>query len=63
MKLENCPMCIIVACAVLHNIAIELQEMFVEPHEGAEDFADPTNHIDNNAHGNAVCHSVVEQYF
>ena len=61
--MENCPN-IIVACAVLHNIAIELkEEAFSEVNEEGEDVADPVNRVASNVRGNAVRHSVVEQYF
>lgn len=60
-KLDNCP-AIIVACAVLHNIAIHLRENNDFPENNLE-LDNVNGNFDNNIRGNAVRRTVVQRYF
>ena len=67
VKLENCPP-IIVACAVLHNIAILLkEEEFATDNSEVEIGAAEENSVfsqfHSDAHGNALRRTVVQRYF
>ena len=67
VKLENCPP-IIVACAVLHNIAISLkEEEFLAEDMQAElsatDDNSASSQTHSDAHGNALRRTIVQRYF
>ena len=62
MKVERCPI-VIVACAVLHNIGIELNEDFFLPDAVEDQIDDPLIINVNDALGNSVRRRIVRDFF